>query len=476
MAPQTLENPPEPYGEEPAHIRLDLGCGPHPREGFEGVDQYAFDGKVKHVLDLTQFPWPWEDGSVSQINASHFMEHFGPEDRTAIVNECYRILKPFGRFEIVCPNWSSQRAYGDPTHCFAEDTEILTEHGWKLISLVEVGEKALTMDFDESPVFSEVQKVIVEPFNGKMLHFKTARMDLMVTPNHDLLWRSKPNKGYDNTPIRKSPASDFVKLSGHHPRRAISVIKSWYAIAECPERLTIPKQQEHHGTQTPLDFDASDFAAFMGWLVSEGHVDLSSQGHYRVVLAQSPEANPDKCWEIHQLLTRMGFTFTESKDRITINSKHLAMYLQPLGLQPVRYIPEAIKALAPCLLKVFIDAAVKGDGRKNGVSREYMTTSKRLADDMQEVCLKAGFRASVGIEKRSGKLTYVNESSKPSEQLDMYVVGICDPTHAWYPRPIEVAYTGQQVCVSVADNHNILVRRNGRAIWAGNCWPPVTAF
>ena len=45
--------------------RLDLGCGPHPREGFEGVDIRPFGGHVLHVVDLTKAPWPWADGPCS---------------------------------------------------------------------------------------------------------------------------------------------------------------------------------------------------------------------------------------------------------------------------------------------------------------------------------------------------------------------------------------------------------------------------
>ena len=54
-------------------LKLDLGCGQNVREGFEGVDLYG--DKAKHKVDLFKFPWPFKDGSVDEINCSHFMEH-----------------------------------------------------------------------------------------------------------------------------------------------------------------------------------------------------------------------------------------------------------------------------------------------------------------------------------------------------------------------------------------------------------------
>lgn len=100
---------------EAAPLRLDLGCGPHKRENFTGVDSIAFPG-VDQVVDLTKTPWPWKDGSVVEAHASHFVEHLTAPQRIAFVNELYRILVPGGTCQIIVPHWASCRAYGDLTH------------------------------------------------------------------------------------------------------------------------------------------------------------------------------------------------------------------------------------------------------------------------------------------------------------------------------------------------------------------------
>lgn len=95
-------------------LKIDLGCGPHPREGFVGVDQYRFPG-VSIVADLTR-RWPWKDGEVAEAHASHFIEHLTAIQRVHFVNELYRVLEPGGTATIIVPHWDSCRAYGDPTH------------------------------------------------------------------------------------------------------------------------------------------------------------------------------------------------------------------------------------------------------------------------------------------------------------------------------------------------------------------------
>jgi len=99
----------------PPMLKLDFGCGPTPREGFEGVDRLPFDGKVTHVLDLRK-PWPWADASVAEAHASHFLEHLTAPERVHFANELHRVLVPGGTCQLITPHWASCRAYGDPTH------------------------------------------------------------------------------------------------------------------------------------------------------------------------------------------------------------------------------------------------------------------------------------------------------------------------------------------------------------------------
>lgn len=109
--------------EKPAELlKLDFGCGPHKRDGFQGVDAHQFVG-VDFVVDLRTTPWPWADNSVAEAHASHFIEHLTAVERMAFCNELYRVLVPNGTCSIVVPHWASCRAYGDPTHVWPPVSE-----------------------------------------------------------------------------------------------------------------------------------------------------------------------------------------------------------------------------------------------------------------------------------------------------------------------------------------------------------------
>lgn len=102
-------------------LKIDLGCGPNKRAGFQGADSIAFPG-VDFVVDLRN-RWPWEDASVSEAHMSHSIEHFSPMERCHIINELYRVLVVGGTCQVIAPHWASCRAYGDPTHQWSPISE-----------------------------------------------------------------------------------------------------------------------------------------------------------------------------------------------------------------------------------------------------------------------------------------------------------------------------------------------------------------
>ncbi len=111
-------------------LKLDIGCGPNPREGFTGVDALTFgnDKIIKH--DLRETPWPFANDSVAETHCSHFLEHltnFNDKwERVRFFNELWRVTVPVeysaagipskGFAKIIIPHWCSNRYYGDPSH------------------------------------------------------------------------------------------------------------------------------------------------------------------------------------------------------------------------------------------------------------------------------------------------------------------------------------------------------------------------
>jgi SAM-dependent methyltransferase len=137
-------------------IKLHFGCGNRKKEGFVNIDRLEFEA-VDVVMDfMKQMPWPYADGSVDEIALEHVFEHLEIQDRVRFVNEAWRVMKVGGKMSILCPIWSSARAYGDPTHVWppvGEWTGCYWERDWRL---------------KEAPHTDEV----ADPVNGFTCDFK----------------------------------------------------------------------------------------------------------------------------------------------------------------------------------------------------------------------------------------------------------------------------------------------------------------
>lgn len=104
-------------------LKLDLGCGQRPHEGFQGVDIAPGEG-VDFVVDLFQYPWPFEDRSVREVVCSHLIEHVphyrpeygGVDGFWMFFNELYRICAKNAKLTFTCPYAKGDRAFWDPSH------------------------------------------------------------------------------------------------------------------------------------------------------------------------------------------------------------------------------------------------------------------------------------------------------------------------------------------------------------------------
>ena len=119
-------------------MHLDLGCGPSPRVGYEGVDIVAQLG-VDHVVDLESFPWPWDDNAVEGAFSSHFVEHI--TDLVGFMRELHRVCKDGAEVHIFHPYQFNVRAWQDPTHVRAlnEASWFYFDAQWRASTLTEHG-------------------------------------------------------------------------------------------------------------------------------------------------------------------------------------------------------------------------------------------------------------------------------------------------------------------------------------------------
>ncbi len=104
---------PRPSATPPAEVRLNLGCGRSPLPGWVNIDSGALPG-VDLVVDLEKASLPFEDSSVSEIHASHVLEHI--RNALGLMQELHRVARPGALATFRVPYGTSDDADEDPTH------------------------------------------------------------------------------------------------------------------------------------------------------------------------------------------------------------------------------------------------------------------------------------------------------------------------------------------------------------------------
>jgi len=95
-------------------MKINLGSGGRPLEGYVNVDKFRGAPGVAVVHDLDLYPWPFQDGSADEVRADQCLEHLADHNRA--VGEMHRILKKGGTARISVPHFTWQFAFQDPTH------------------------------------------------------------------------------------------------------------------------------------------------------------------------------------------------------------------------------------------------------------------------------------------------------------------------------------------------------------------------
>jgi len=329
----------------------------------------------------------------------------------------------------------------DNPDCYDNKTEILTDEGWKLFENLNGSERVLTLNKQLIAEWQKPIRYIREDYTGEMCVIKNKKLDLVVTPNHK-----------------------FFIQSG----RKVYKIKS---IQDIAWNDRIPAQVRWK----PSVFNISnDEMAFMGIYLSEGSAygcmggDINKRkGGYSVFISQ---INKEKRNEIKELLIRMGYKVGERKHGFEILNKALWKKLLPLGNKYTKFIPRKYKEVSAEKLRILLDWLIKGDGTIHNGSRYYYTTSKRLADDVQEIAVKAGYSANISIKPQA--VSYIRGREINSKHI-LYQVAIYKNKFNYFRNATSGSYitkrwyNGKIYCVEVP-NHVVLVRRNGKICWSGN--------
>ena len=342
--------------------------------------------------------------------------------------------------------------------CYDDQTEVLTrERGFiRFIELTGLETLATLNLLTQEWEWQKPTHLIRKPYKGDLLHFRSQKVDFMVTPGHRMFFRK--NRGSSNIPITFTTAEEFPLRGEKQFFRGCS----WKG--PMPEKISIPRIRSIHPWSVKNDtseFPTLPFMRFLGWYIAEGCVDGTG-----ISIGQNPGDNQD---EIIDTIKALGFKPRKSGIEICFSSIHLSAYLRKLGKSYEKFIPDDLKQLDQPALREFLQSYWKGDGHKYATSNAYAsTTSRQLACDLVEIAMKCGWAAMFTTHGTVGEKKWIQGVETKSNYLENCVY-LAKNTMPWFSgTPTPVPYNGEVFCAQVP-NGTLLVRRNGRVMWGSNC-------
>lgn len=369
--------------------------------------------------------------------------------------------------------------------CYDEQTEVLTDNGWKKFTEVTYEDKMCTLNLEtENIEYQNPTKIHEYHYYGKMYQLKTKRADLLVTPNHKLV--------YSHCDFRKTPKL-ALKETEFLINKSKRLKKDGIWKGRNEKYFILPAVNIPHGSRfysghrfkKVKKLPIIPWLKFFGFWIAEGWTTGGNNGQYSVYMCNK---NEKLLSEMKKILEDFGYNvYWDKKITFTLRVRdyQLFNYLKKFGKCFDKFIPQEIKFLSKNLLEILLDYYIKGDGHRYGRNKKGLsatTTSIHLRDDLQEIALKIGLSAYYKLHNKKGtsfKNPRQHYKKIYKQKNDSWVIFfIRKNLHTIMPSLIKrgrylerwVDFEGPIFCVSVS-NHSLYIRRNGIPLWCGNSDP-----
>lgn len=338
--------------------------------------------------------------------------------------------------------------------CFDKETEILTQRGWINISDVKMDDVCLSRNPDDDTLqYVKIVKLISYPYQGRMYHYIGKNVDICVTPNHRMFCETIETRRY----IRRRRFIDAEKFSKIGTASFISAGGIWTGDDE--SEIDVCGRM----------MNAVDFCYLLGVFVTAGCV--SKYG--AISISQTKQRVLDK---IVTVLKRLGISHYvywhqgRSSCMITIE-RGLLPYFNRFYRKENRKIPRDIMNKGRKCLSALFDGMMDGDGDSEDLTKRRRLTigSKGLANDFQELCYKLGL--SSNIMAREPKDSKLKDGRVIHGRKPYFLVSVNSKIRLNRLKPNQKwdEYNDMVYCVTLEKWHTVLVRRNGKPIWCGQC-------
>ena len=351
--------------------------------------------------------------------------------------------------------WGAHEEDKNKMWCLDDQTEVLTRNGFKFGLNLSLDDEIAV--YQNGDVFWEKPYGIFnQPFSGKLHTYEHKHFSLWCTEDHRLVGKYSLS---GTTKLRNGdfygvfPSNELRKLKINYYHPIMTVDEVDHSVFEHPD-IVIPKTKFKDEKKILW----KKWVAFLGLYLTEGSTSDFRGVPCKVRIFQLRKPHPDKYDEILNILRDCfgDWTLVNKYDGFTIASTEVSKLTKSFGTTWQKRVPREIIESSPDVLETFLHSYILGDGTiKEDGSFSICCASSGMADDIQEIAFRLGYRVS----KRPHMNKYWRVYLSPKNGETTVLV---EKKH-WKERE----YSGRVWCPSVSTGM-FVARRDGWIFITGN--------
>lgn len=343
-------------------------------------------------------------------------------------------------------------------NCYDDQTEILTrDHGWVLFRDLKEDDLVAMLDGEEVR-FVRPSYYYSAPYSGEMVGFENEGLNFCVTPDHKLLVSARNAREKEWGEYRFRKAFDCF---GKQNLRVSRAAGAWKGVDCCL---------------------SEEMFEWLGYWFAEGSTSSLNGRHACHVTTKNDKEYATSLFEKAGLpysINKRSDDAVNIRLLVTHQTIDLIKKLIRCGKSTTKSIPAEWKNAPTGHLKMFIKGYLAGDGdhRSHDNTVCASTASRGLADDLQEIGLRAGYVVNINLANGIRKPTKINgvhtQQTVPTVGITFVGKSKYNPkltASGQYPGWHKTQYDGMVYCVEVP-THVVYVRRGGRAFWCSQTYP-----
>ena len=406
---------------------------------------------------------------------------------------------------------------GDKLACYSPDHEYLTTDGWVPVAELTLNHRVATM-VDGELIYQHPIKLHEYDHKGKMYSLKSNQVSLLVTPNHRMyirgknpgsLWNVKKAEEIYNTRYKMKKNIDDWNINNEFKKLGEYIEKGGCCYYPEDDLIFTNGEVSHFKFRHFMDgnknyhpeliIDIDSWLTIYGIYIAEGSV-----AKYSIVIAAN---KPRVQIALHEVSEKTGIKITENLDRGKRTKWNICsrQMVEQLGYKKytatTKCLQEWVWWLNRDQCQKLVHAMCLGDGCFSDNSIRYYTSSTRLADDFQRLCLHAGYSAnkSLKIPEGTRNISLEKLNKKHKEEIGQTnVENVESYTNAdhWELSVIKaqnepvinknivakkhpdfskneyhdnwIDYDGKVYCCTIENDAEIYVRHKGKVVWSKN--------